>query len=756
MPEPERRRRRPAVSCSLCRARKVRCDRERPCSNCVRSKNEQCIYENHSQPPRLRFGQGEQSAHRSVDTPGAQLLTPMDSLSGISRLSEAAGNHPSSLADNSTRGSAVASGLCPQDAQSIKSKIRELEEQLARVSQASTPASVSDASHRPETVSAAMTIPLMSDDVSSLYGQAHFIPRSVVHKTRLFGQSHWLNGIVMFGDIIRRIEPYVRKEANTVPAALQRCKLLARHIKARRTPQWPCIPTSNLPSKDVADELVDCYLRTTETVYRVLHVPTFRRDYEALWVANTEPDMGFIVLLKLVLANGAATYDNKFSLRPSALQWVYEAYAWLVAPEFKQRLGIQSLQSNILLLIAQEVVGVGEDSVWASAGLLLRTAISLGLHRDPSQLLKRSTFMAEMCRRLWNTILEIALQASLSSGGPPLISLDDFDTDPPGNFDDDQILAEDPVPKDENCFTQMSTAIALRKTFPFRLAVTRFLNELQSRGTYEEALGLDSELKIAYKTLCRTLHAYNSSPGLSPSQFEIRMVELIIHRYILSLHIPFYGKALKETVYAFSRKAAIDSALKIWYTLFPRSPGMLTQPQGNPVEAGKDDLEQLAIISYGFFRTGPYQAALIASGELKNQLEEEQGLSPTPLRVDLLSMVQDAKVVCLRSIQLGETNVKGYLLISLILAYIDGLRQGLSADKLPEFLTRAVVEVNETCLSLLEAAAGLDQIEAVSLSLDQASLDMSLDIGEGWGFIMPEAVLGPESADLMTWVFNQP
>ncbi|KAF1948366.1 hypothetical protein CC80DRAFT_317587 [Byssothecium circinans] len=39
-----RRRRRPAVSCVLCRRRKIRCNREAPCSNCVKSKSA-CAYD---------------------------------------------------------------------------------------------------------------------------------------------------------------------------------------------------------------------------------------------------------------------------------------------------------------------------------------------------------------------------------------------------------------------------------------------------------------------------------------------------------------------------------------------------------------------------------------------------------------------------------------------------------------------------------------------------------------------------------------
>lgn len=184
-------------------------------------------------------------------------------------------------------------------------------------------------------------------------------------------------------------------------------------------------------------------------------------------------------------------------MRATATHWVYEAQNWLSKPDFKSRLNIQSLQTNLLLLLARETINVGGELVWISAGA--RMAVYMGLHRDPVHLSKRTTFAAEMYRRLWNTILEMTLQSSIISGGPPFVSLDYFDTKAHGNFDDDQLMAKDPVPKLDDNFTQVSIAITLRKTFPLRVAITKFLNDLGSHGTYEETLKLDTDLKASYK-----------------------------------------------------------------------------------------------------------------------------------------------------------------------------------------------------------------------------------------------------------------
>jgi hypothetical protein len=434
----------------------------------------------------------------------------------------------------------------------------------------------------------------------------------------MFGQSHWMNyGIVLIRDIGELIEAYMHKsddhsevESTNLHGGMQRCKQLARTIKSQRTPAWPCLPTPDLPSRPVADDLVDCYLRTSERTYRVLHVPSFRKDYEALWVTGTEPEKTFLVQLKLILAIGATTYSPYFHLRPSAIRWVYEAEAWLANPSLKHRLGLQYTQIHILLLIAREMVAVGEDLVWISAGSLLRSAVHMGLHRDPNNLPPRTTFANEMHRRLWSTILELCLQSSLNSGGPPLISLQDFDTLPPSNLDDEQLAIPDAVPKPASEFTQASVAIALRDMLPARLAVCKFLNDFNSSGSYEETLKLDAEFRASYKAMRRKFQSFETGAG-SLSEFEISTAEIIVHRYLAALHMPFFSSGLKDTAHAYSRKVVVDASLKMWYAASLSSDVGSTPYSGVSHCIEKTDIARITACGSGFFRLSMTTALLI-------------------------------------------------------------------------------------------------------------------------------------------------
>lgn len=513
---------------------------------------------------------------------------------------------------------------------------------------------------------------------------------------------------------------------------------VAPPLQAQRAPTWPCPPTPDLPPKDTTDTLVECYLRTTETVYRVVHIPTFRKEYEALWAAGTEanPDPSFLVLLKLVLAIGAATYDDQYSLRPSAIRWVYEAEAWLSDPRRKARLGIQYIQTNILYLIAREAAAVGEDLVWISTGELFRVAVFVGLHRDPTRLSPRPVIAAEMQRRLWNTILELCIQSSLNCGGPPLVTLEDFDTDPPGNFDDEQLTSQDPVARADNEYTGVSVTTALRRTFAARLAVARLLNHIGSTGTYEETLRLDGELRASYKALRRTLQNFDPSIGPSPTQFQLRMVDLIMNRYLLSLHVPFLAPALRGTAYAYSRTAVIDAALKIWYATNPSSAVVAMPGANGATSPRKDDLERLTACGTGFGRTGAMQAVLVIATELRTQLQEEDSLGPVPLRRDLLSVVEDSVAWSLWCIEAGETNVKGHIFVCLMLSYIQALMRGVRRDEIPEILVKDAEESEQRSFAVLEQMMGRYGTEQAASELDQMSLNMAPELMEGWDFMV--------------------
>ncbi|KAJ4290529.1 hypothetical protein N0V90_010746 [Kalmusia sp. IMI 367209] len=638
--------------------------------------------------------------------------------------------------------------------ESMRSRITHLEDQIGNALSSST-RSAPPAPPAPPAPSLAATAVSSIETAESRIGGTFYIHhgnpalgqspkmhRNLTHKKRMYGQSHWMNlSLVLVKDIAQMIDGQTRdpdhKElAEKVFSNMQKCKRIARVIKSQRAPPWPCIPTSELPPKSITDDLVDCYLRTHESVYRILHIPSFRRSYESLWVTDTEPDPTFIVQLKLVLALGAASYDDNFTLRPSAIRWVYEAETWVSNPMLKHRLNLQYLQIFSLHILARETVAVGEDLVYMPAGALLRSAIILGLHRDPIHLPSRTIFANEMHRRLWSTILELCLQAAINSGCPPLLSPDDFDTQPANNFDDDQLENEDAVPRPENDLTQATISIALRKTFPARLAVTKFLNDFSSSGTYEETLQLDLKLRTAYKTLRNTLRAFDSRTGNLPSDFQVRMIDTIIHRYMCVLHAPFFVPSLYDAKYAYSRKATVDSALKMWYAGHPVSESLGGSLSNDTALIKRDDYQRIVTCGHGFLRSATMQSVMMIGVEMKTQLQEDDGLSPTPLRRDLLAILEEAKRWSLRCMEAGETNVKGHVFTTLMLAYAQGLARGLERTEIAKSLIEGAQIAEDIGMAILEKMVEQDMPEQNLGGMAAMSLDLTPEMLAGWESIV--------------------
>jgi hypothetical protein len=611
----------------------------------------------------------------------------------------------------------------------MKARIAELEEKLSRTaSTASSVYSTSASTPAPSATQPVQFITSFAGNIDVLQETrvpgSGSISRSVAHKNRLFGQTHWMNGFVMFRDVIESMEPLLRSGSSSVIPNIHRAKLLARVIKAQRSPVWPSPPTRDLPTKHVCDRLVEGYLRTMETVYRVLHVPSFQRVYEDLWTTASEPGMGFIVMLKLVLAIGATVYDEDFSMRVDTVRWVYEAQTWLSSPIFKSQLGIQYLQISILLYLARELVDVGSELTWISVGSIYRSAVYIGLHKDPSQLPRMTSLETEMRRRIWNTILEISLQSSMLSGGPCFVSLEDFNTAPPGNYDNEQLTVENSVARPEDVYTETSIAIALRKTFPARLAVLKFLNDISSPGTYEETLRLDTNLRAVYKTLRRTLQAY------SPSQFTSQAIDFMTQRYITSLHLPFFTSSTTNPIYAFSRKAVVESSLRIWGYACPPPTNDLFSPN-------ETDMTRLSRCAAGFFRTYAFHASTFLATEVRARLQEDDddGVSEP-----LSSITEDAAAWYLRCMQAGETGMKGYLLHRLLGAQIDATRRHVDRSESPLLLIQAAEQAAEVCIPVLEAKAGNVNGEEEVRNTEFDFERVSAEFMEDWDMLMSDTL----------------
>jgi hypothetical protein len=468
-----------------------------------------------------------------------------------------------------------------------------------------------------------------------------------------------------------------------------------------------------VPPRGVCDQLVKCYLRTFEGVLRVLHIPTFLKEYEQYWADTTIAKPSVLNKILLVCAIGLPFYSGEghARLRASCTKWIQAAENWLSAPHEKSRLNLTGVQIHILVVIARQVCCVDGDLTWITGGALLRTAMHCGLHRDPSHFAKISPFIAEMRRRLWMTVVELTVQSSLDTGMPPMLTPEHYDTLLPSNLNDDDLnegSISPPIPKPADEFTQTSVQIALCASLPLRLEITRRLNDLRSEIPYDDTLRLGAELSNFCRSKMQLLQgSLKSIADLHP--FQLKALDTLVRRFILILHRPYFARANNEPKYYYSRKVCLDISM------------FVIAPASSLEDGQTDDWERLKASGVGFIKSTFLYSISTIYLELLSLIEEQQDTVPlvtarqpstsstspqqplanlTPQFNTLRDVLVNATNIARVRIQNGETNAKGSVFLHCALARVDALVLGEAPDK-------AVIEVARRSVS--ECAALMHQ-----------------------------------------------
>lgn len=520
--------------------------------------------------------------------------------------------------------------------------------------------------------------------------------------------------------------------------ALVKCKTLGRKIKKNR--QRP-LSSENLgksiPLRELADQLVENYLRTFEGVLRVLHVPTFRLDYERYWQNPSAASLSFVMQLQLCLALGATIYDEIFSMRAMAMHWVYEAQLWLMLPPEKSKINLTGVQTLCLLVMAKSFCGVGQDLTWVTMGNLVRMAMYMGLHRDPKHLGKMTVYRAEIRRRLWATVLELNLQCAFEAGGSPLLQVTDWDTEPPANLNDEQLVDENdgdvPVGQPSDAPTQSSVQLAMLKSLPLRLNLLRLINDFRASRPYDEILRLNSELTKACRELSHKLSCLQTKSlclkSSSVNYFHVSVAEMFLYRFFHALHQTAIAKSFNDHRFYFSRRMCLDSALKL-LNLWG-----LSGQRPNTQADGQAEFRRIVDNGSGLFLYIAVQSLFFIAVELIHQKQGQSvslGYLPSIGDSDLRACLEASKSWTLERVRAGETNGKGHCFVAACLGHIDALTAGLPQEQVDKAILQAATDSANRCLLALMEVAKREGVQSEESSPEPTEMDGIVTMPPEW------------------------
>ncbi|KAJ5094858.1 hypothetical protein N7456_010719 [Penicillium angulare] len=723
------RRRRPPLSCTECRRRKLKCDRSLPCGQCVRSKTaDSCTFVG---------PQPSASQHMSPSNPHRQAFhaSAEDQSTGSMFVFD------SKLGPKQNTKNRVTKRSHPEELHDLRNRLRMLENALSKSHTVPTPETSNG-----EVFSEVDT---SITDSAGVEDRVRFLPdcsfRGKKGKTRYFGRSHYSTTVSFFQDIgtfFRRGQKPVRdKEYSDMKRF--KCELWSRdsqdHQRAFREQAFKL--DEMIPSRQVADRLIQYYLDTFETTYRILHIPTFLQQYADYWDNPQQTELAFIAQLLAVLAAGSCFYMPSFeqdeerdAYQKPAMKWIMAVQSYISCTFVSPDIDLRMIQTQTILLVARLGVASDGDVAWASCGSLIRSAMTMGLHRDPMRFKKKSRpFWCELRRRVWTTIVELDLKISLDRGVPPSVDLDECDCDAPSNWDDNALsesLDNNPTYLSTATYTSNFYQTLLTKTLPLRYRIAKKINTLRFTLSYDEALRMGEEL-IRSVQYSKSLFDDNAS-GVNPVEFAKHQFAQSLHfftmrKFLLALHRPFSLSVVRLPKCSYSRKVCLEASLDILSQMeLPSPPDSVLYPH-------------ITQLGNGMFRDETFHAAITVCVELSLQAQE-MGQSSGPMMDGtnssvLMSMIQSQQNVMIQAVERtledfarrigpGGKGCKPYFFLSMILASVKSRIKGEDPINNIETLSRKSVRVCRGILNGMSYPDALASAENPLPTMDNTPVAM--------------------------------
>ncbi|KAF5591110.1 hypothetical protein FPANT_5843 [Fusarium pseudoanthophilum] len=714
-PGPAYKRRRPAVACTECRRRKIRCDRHSPCGPCSKSMPSlRCVYNN--QPtgripesyldPGMQQQQQQQHdslahAHRGPYEQSIFGQQPFDEVQEMDLFNmDVAPMTDVSLGfvDMDFFGMGDVSHSKSASIDSTNSILQGLSRSPSWTT-----------SSLPSTMASSITNSLQNLPLAQTKSSGRS-PAARIREPEYPGteehENHWyepFSKCERLGFLVDNLSGdniHLSSEQEALRTPFETYKTLVRDIQkaqeARLNGKNSVAPPGGargmLPARRTCDSLVDAYIKTFESVLRILHVPSFLRDYEHFWEDSAStistPDEIFACKLLLVAALGSVTFtptesqqDQATSSREQSNNWISYVKDWLARKSMKGMRGDLSMaQIACLLALTRHTHHLDSAPMgvaWLSEGHgLTHMAVQMGLHREPRvRSPNMSAKEAEIRRRLWSTMLELSLQVSVDQGLPAPIAPESYDCEMPSSIADDNLV----LGVESQGLRQSSVLTLLADTQRLRLRILQLVNAPGSSKTYQECYSLASELNAACSA-----GVFQIDSQLS--DFQRGFLTSFTKPFVLALHEAFAEEAHSKPEYYYSRRMRMEISSQLLSS-----------------SASQGSYSALLVNGSGQFSVMQRQATMALCLDLIRDFEEDSFPNlDSASRAQLRDILSNSITSFKKRVEAshGSESTEEFVLFSSALSYIESLQKKEDSGKM-------VSKINETVNAALKACSDI-------------------------------------------------
>lgn len=267
--------------------------------------------------------------------------------------------------------------------------------------------------------------------------------------------------------------------------------------------------------------------------------------------------------------------------------------------------------------------------LWIMTGVIVRAAINMGYHRDPSRSPSISILQAEYRRRVWLSVVSMDDMASFLVGLPRMMPAIYSDTMEPRNLHDWDLVDDARFLPPSRPLTEATPATYLIVKGRLVRALGRItdFNNTPWQGSSDPVIEIDHALYQAYQDIPPRMKFDGDREGVMPlrNKFDLSnfQLEFMYHYGMCTLHRRFIAKARLEPQYDLSRGRCISSALALlrFQDILEPSFYMISQTRQSLTLAA-----MILFLELEYRRRDPGLQTLLDSGILLQALEKSCAL----------------------------------------------------------------------------------------------------------------------------------
>lgn len=417
-----------------------------------------------------------------------------------------------------------------------------------------------------------------TDGIAKSFGVLH-----VNNNQSLYvGDSHWATILQEISEVktyFKEHQKQYEEALNTVEASRRDAGIQAvgpAFLLVGRTPPDFKELVNRLPRRPEVDQLVHRYFGDFNPTLRILHLPTWRKQYDKYWQNPGGSHASFLGQLYAICGLAMQSYFKnhdepyEYQGRSHDLSMMYRGLTQQCLQLVDYTKIEQTTIETMILHVHAEYQKTGEADIglWVLSRMVISLAMRTGIHRDGKNFPGITPFQCEIRRRLWTFLRTLETHLSFAVGLPSMIREYDTDTELPSNLKDDdfeEATAPMPTSRSRNEFTDVSYFIARAE---LTYCLSRISATVTSTGviSYEEIVRLNDETRDTYNGTFPVLQVRSPEDlqNGSNNTFIMRMnLSILYNKAICVLHRKYLSLSRQNTRFSPSRQACIDASLAL-------------------------------------------------------------------------------------------------------------------------------------------------------------------------------------------------